>query len=104
MIGDSVTTIPDNGIQNLQFVDPITGENRTCSNPCPLSTDSSVLYQDFLFPNPLAITGVQIKLSGFTGSSAGLHMLQLLSSGAFASSVDDNNGISCFAPNPSNTT
>ncbi|KAJ2913249.1 hypothetical protein MD484_g7161, partial [Candolleomyces efflorescens] len=100
----SVTTIPDNGIQNLQFVDPITGENRTCSNPCPLSTDSSVLYQDFLFPNPLAITGVQIKLSGFTGSSAGLHMLQLLSSGAFASSVDDNNGISCFAPNPSNTT
>lgn len=31
-------------------------------------------------------------------------MLQLLSSGAFASSVDENNRISCFAPNPSNTT
>ncbi|KAG6862277.1 hypothetical protein C0995_015974 [Termitomyces sp. Mi166 len=50
------------------------------------------------------ITGVQIKLSDFTGSSAGLHILQLLSSGAFASSVDSNNEMSCFAPNPSNTT
>ncbi|EAU91377.1 hypothetical protein CC1G_07412 [Coprinopsis cinerea okayama7 len=99
-----VTTIPDNGPQELRYLDPATGENRTCTDPCPLSTDSSVLYQDFLFSNPLAITGVEITLSGFRGQSAGLHMLQLLSSGAFASSIDDNNRISCYAPNPSNTT
>jgi hypothetical protein len=30
--------------------------------------------------------------------------MQLLSSGAFASSVEENNGRSCFAPNPSNST
>ncbi|KAJ3498538.1 hypothetical protein NMY22_g19593 [Coprinellus aureogranulatus] len=100
----SVTTIPDNGVQSLQYVDPTTGENRTCSSNCPLSTDSSVPFQDFLFSGPQAITGVQIKLNGFTGASAGLHYLQLLSSGAFASSVEENNGRSCFAPNPSNST
>jgi hypothetical protein len=69
-----------------------------------LGTDSKVLYQDFLFDDTLTITGILIKLSRFTGAAPGLHLLQLLSSGAFASSVDSNNGQSCFAPNPSNTT
>lgn len=104
MLCPSVTTIPDNQVRTLTYVDPSTGQNQTCSDPCPLSTDSSLLYQDFLFDSTVAITGVQIKLSGFTGRSPGLHILQLLSSGAFASSVDTNNGRSCFAPNPSNTT
>ena len=76
----------------------------TCTNPCPLSTDPTILYQDFLFDGPIAITGVQIQISQFTGSSAGLHILQLLSSGAFASSITADNAQSCFAPNPSNST
>ncbi|KDR75421.1 hypothetical protein GALMADRAFT_249474 [Galerina marginata CBS 339.88] len=102
--GFSVTTIPDNNVRTLKFLDPTTGQNQTCTDPCPLSTDSSVLYQDFLFDSPLDITGVQIKLSQFTGTAPGLHILQLLSTGAFASSVDTNNTLSCFAPNPSNST
>ncbi|KAG5334904.1 hypothetical protein C0989_002667 [Termitomyces sp. Mn162] len=85
--GFSVTTIPDNNLQILSYRDPVTGQT-----------------QNFLFDNTQNITGVQIKLSRFTGTAAGLHILQLLSSGAFASSVDSNNGLSCFAPNPSNTT
>jgi len=100
----SVTTLPDNAVRELHFVDPTTGINNTCTNPCPLSVDSSILYQDFLFDEPLAITGIQVTLSQFTGSSPGLHILQILSSGAFASSIDTNNLESCFAPNPSNTT
>ncbi|GLB37220.1 putative cortical protein marker for cell polarity [Lyophyllum shimeji] len=102
--GFSVTTIPDNKVQTLHYRDPITGQTQTCSDPCPLSTDSSLLYQDFLFENTLTITGVQLKLSEFVGTAPGLHILQLLSSGAFASSVDSNNAASCFAPNPSNST
>ncbi|RDB25199.1 Polarized growth protein rax2 [Hypsizygus marmoreus] len=102
--GFSVTTIPDNKVQTLHYRDPTTGQTQTCSNPCPLSTDSSLLYQDFLFDNTLTITGVQMRLSEFSGAAPGLHLLQLLSSGAFASSVDSNNRASCFAPNPSNTT
>ena len=88
----------------MKYVDPATGQNQTCTNPCPLSTDPTILYQDFLFDGPIAITGVQIQISQFIGSSAGLHILQLLSSGAFASSIDANNTQSCFAPNPSNST
>lgn len=101
--GFSVTTIPDNTVQTLHYVNPQNGQNQTCSGTCPLLTDSSILYQDFLFDGPLNITGVQISLSEWQGAGPGLHMLQLLSSGAFASAVGGQNGASCFAPNPSNT-
>lgn len=98
----SVTSIPDNTVQTLSYVNPSTGQNMTCTNACPLSTDSSILYQDFIFTAPVTLTGIQITLSGWTGEAPGLHMLQLLSSGAFASS--NGNMKSCFSPNPSNTT
>ncbi|KAF8554722.1 hypothetical protein OG21DRAFT_1439806 [Imleria badia] len=100
----SVTSIPDNTVQSLTYVDPSTGQNLTCTSNCPLSTDASILYQDFLFTTPVSLTGVQITLSGWKGTALGLHMLQLLSSGAFASAIDSQNTQSCFAPNPSNVT
>ncbi|KAH0827774.1 hypothetical protein J3R83DRAFT_3392 [Lanmaoa asiatica] len=81
----SITSIPDNTVQSLTYVDPSTGQNMTCTSNCPLSTDVSILYQDFLFTTPVSLTGVQITLSKWTGTAPGLHMLQLLSSGAFAS-------------------
>ena len=99
----SVTTIPDNAVQELHFVDPATGQNQTCTTNCPLSTNSSVLYQDFTFNNPVNITGVQVTLSQWQGAGPGLHIFQLLSSGAFASAIASGNGLSCFAPVPSNT-
>ncbi|KAG2145943.1 cortical protein marker for cell polarity-domain-containing protein [Suillus bovinus] len=98
----SVTSIPDNTVQTLSYVNPSTGQNMTCTATCPLSTDSSILYQDFIFTVPVTLTGIQITLSGWIGEAPGLHMLQLLSSGAFASS--NGNLQSCFSPNPSNIT
>jgi hypothetical protein len=98
-----VTSIPDNAIQPLTYVDPTTGQNQSCTNNCPLSTDSSILYQDFLFTNALSLTGVQINLFGWVGAGPGLHLLQLLSSGAFASAVSNDNIQSCFAPVSSRT-
>ncbi|KAG7446426.1 uncharacterized protein BT62DRAFT_931867 [Guyanagaster necrorhizus] len=103
--GFSVTTIPDNTVQTLRYLDPTTNENVTCIDPCSLSTNSSLLYQDFLFEdNSLSITGVEVKLSEWTGNGPGLHIFQLLSSGAFASAVDSENSQSCYAPNASNAT
>ncbi|KAJ7072485.1 cortical protein marker for cell polarity-domain-containing protein [Mycena amicta] len=96
--GFFVTTLPDNTVQPLKYLDPTTNQNKTCTNPCPLLTDSSILYQDFLFNDPSSITGSS------WGKAQGLHILQLLSSGAFASAVDSENGPSCFAPSASNTT
>lgn len=98
-----MTTIPDNAVQTLHFTDPHTGANNTCTDPCPLLTDPNVPYQDFLFDGPLDITGFQLSLSQWTGAAPGLHLLQLLSSGSFASSIGSDNGVSCFAPAPSNT-
>lgn len=101
----SVTTIPDNAVRELQYIDPSTGKNQTCTNPCPLLTDSSIPYQDFLFTDSsLDITGFQLTLSEWQGAGPGLHILQLLSSGAFASSITSNNAESCFAPSASNAT
>ena len=100
----SLTTIPDNTVQTLTYVDPSTGSNQTCAENCPLLTDPTVLYQDFLFQNSLAITGFQLKLSQWRGAGPGLHILQLLSSGAFASAVDTQNSKSCYAPVASNST
>ena len=97
----SLTTIPDNTVQTLRYVDPTTGANQTCSDPCPLLTDPTIPYQDFLFDSAHDITGFQLTLSEWTGAGSGLHILQLLSSGAFATSIDSDNGVSCFAPNPS---
>ena len=97
----SLTSIPDNTVQTLTFVDPATGLNQSCSDPCPLQTNASNLYQDFLFASDVALTGFQLKLTEFTGASSGLHLLQLLSSGAFASAVANRNNASCFAPNAS---
>ncbi|VDB95910.1 unnamed protein product [Peniophora sp. CBMAI 1063] len=100
----SVTTIPDNAVRTLTYLDPATQQNKTCTDACPLGTDSSVLYQDFVFADgQLGITGVQVKLSQWTGAGPGLHIFQLLSSGAFASAVASQNGASCFAPAASNT-
>lgn len=100
----SLTTIPDNTVQTLTYIDPSTGNNLTCTENCPLLTNSSILYQDFLFQQSVAITGFQLKLSQWLGAGPGLHILQLLSSGAFASAVDNQNSKSCFAPVPSNST
>lgn len=100
----SLATIPDNAVRTLRYVDPSTNETETCTENCPLLTDSSIPYQDFLFDNAQNITGVQVTLTQWKGAGPGLHLFQLLSSGAFASAVEDQNGLSCFAPAPSNTT
>lgn len=88
----------------MTYINPSNGGNQTCTENCPLLTNPSVLYQDFLFQEPVAITGFQLKLSEWLGDGPGLHILQLLSSGAFASAVDTENSKSCFAPVPSNST
>ena len=102
-LATSVTTIPDNTVQTLTYVDPTDNTNKTCSATCPLLTDSNILYQDFLFNSVEDITGFQLTLSEWQGDGPGLHLLQLLSSGAFASAVPSQNLQSCFAPVASNT-
>ena len=55
----------------------------TCTTACPLLSDPSVPYQDFLFSDSATLTGVQITLLEWNGASSGLHLLQLLSDGGY---------------------
>ncbi|KAH9935400.1 cortical protein marker for cell polarity-domain-containing protein [Fomitopsis serialis] len=100
----TLTTIPDNTVQTLSYLDPTTGQNQTCNDACPLLSNSSILYQDFLFTSSLDITGFQLQLTEWQGAGAGLHLMQLLSSGAYASAIASNNTQSCYAPGSSNVT
>ena len=75
-----VTSIPDNDVLALTYNKPGTNETEQCSNSCPLSTDPTVAYQDFLFNSP-TITGLEIVLTDWVGAGSGLHLLQLLSDG-----------------------
>ncbi|KIJ49491.1 hypothetical protein M422DRAFT_27856 [Sphaerobolus stellatus SS14] len=102
----TAVTIPDNTPLTFNYVDPATLRNLTCSTSCPLGTNSSVLYQDFLFGGIAAskaqsLTGIQVTLTQWQGAGAGLHIFQLLSSGAFGSAVDSVNQPSCFSPSSS---
>ncbi|KAL1412855.1 hypothetical protein Q8F55_000604 [Vanrija albida] len=91
----TLTTLPDNTVVPLTYTDPATGQNQTCTSSCPLSTNSSVHAQDFLFEGgSRELTGLQFTLDGHQGSQAALDYIQLLSDGAYASAVEsDNTGL-----------
>ncbi|KAH7108308.1 cortical protein marker for cell polarity-domain-containing protein [Auriculariales sp. MPI-PUGE-AT-0066] len=87
----SAKSLPDNANLTLRYVDPTTGEEKTCSDECPLVSDKGVPYQDFLYADgPRENTGVQITLRAFDEL--------LLSDGAYASADPADNGKSCYAP------
>ncbi|KAG9120020.1 hypothetical protein FRC07_004660, partial [Ceratobasidium sp. 392] len=97
----TLTTIPNNQILTLSYNDPTTSQTQTCTDSCPLAPSSAALYQDFLFDAPQQITGFQLRLNQWSGDGPGLHILQLLSSGAFAGAIEGQNNASCFAPGAS---
>lgn len=77
-----ITSLPDNTQLNMTYVDPKTGKNATCWEHCPLSSDSSVGAQDFVFTDGTrSLTGLQLQLKEWTGDGPGLSGLQLLSDG-----------------------
>ncbi|KZO95530.1 hypothetical protein CALVIDRAFT_499824 [Calocera viscosa TUFC12733] len=102
----TVTTLPNNQVLPLSYVDPVTNTTQNCTATCPLLTNSSIPYQDFIFSSTpsVTITGFQVTLNSWTGAGAGLHLLQLLSEGSFASFVPSLDTASCFSPGPTTVT
>ncbi|KAG8929683.1 hypothetical protein FRC02_005233 [Tulasnella sp. 418] len=93
-----ITAIPDNDVVSLTYIDPATKQNVTCSDPCPILHDPAIPYQDFLLTTPRVITGFQVTINEWFGAGSGLHLLQLLSDGAFATAINGDNSPSCYAP------
>ncbi|BGP40759.1 hypothetical protein JCM10449v2_004724 [Rhodotorula kratochvilovae] len=96
----SVVSIPDNQVLELSYASDLSDPSSplaTCSDDCPLAHNASVPYQDFLFPEGTSLTGIQLNIFGWYGAGGGLHLLQLLSDGAYAYAAQSNNNSPCTA-------
>ncbi|GAA6032659.1 hypothetical protein JCM8097_004866 [Rhodosporidiobolus ruineniae] len=96
----SVVSLPDDQVLELTYnSDPSDPSSPllTCTSSCPLAHNSSLPYQDFLFPEGTTLTGIQLNILGWYGAGGGLHLLQLLSSGSYAYAVESNNVSPCSA-------
>lgn len=75
------TALPDNGIMNLTYSDPETGEKAACDALCSLSDNPDEEYQDFHFVNRVGMNGFQLDISDWYGDGGGLSGIQLLQDG-----------------------
>ncbi|KAK0535657.1 hypothetical protein OC842_002241 [Tilletia horrida] len=100
--GFSVVSLPDNQVLELVYKNPATGANVTCSDDCILSHREGLVYQDFLISpaqgGSKVLTGIQLRVNSFYGEGAGLHILELLSDGAWTWANNALNRGRCSSP------
>lgn len=89
------TAKPINGIMNFTYIDPSSKQNLTCTSECPLTSNTSVTYQDFHFVNVIGMNGFRIDISDWYGSGGGLNGVELFQDDIFAYAVNDFNEPSC---------
>lgn len=89
------TANPINGIMNFTYTDPTSGQNASCSSECPLSSDSSIRFQDFQFVNVIGMNGFQIDISAFHGSGGGLDGIELFQNDIFSYAISTFNEPPC---------
>lgn len=103
----SITSLPDNQVLELLYLDPVSKKNVTCTTDCTLFHDPSIPYQDFLVTNATAnnapngtkvMSGFVLDAKTWYGASAGLHILEVLSDGAWAKAWDAYNRGTCDSP------
>lgn len=103
----SITSLPDNTVLELLYLDPETKKNVTCTTNCQLYHDPSVPYQDFLITEAAsnkgvnstkAMSGFILQASTWYGASAGLHLLEMLSDGGWARAYEAYNRGACDSP------
>ncbi|KAJ4249393.1 hypothetical protein NW762_012244 [Fusarium torreyae] len=84
---------PINGIMNLTYVDPDSGDNVTCTSECPLRDDDD--YQEFTFINRVGMNRFRIAISDWYGSGGGLEGIELFQSDIYAYAVSNFNEPKC---------
>ncbi|KAL2867133.1 putative cellular morphogenesis protein (Rax2) [Aspergillus lucknowensis] len=87
--------LPDNGIMNLTYTDPDTGDDLTCDQYCPLSDSSDEEYRDFRFVNDVGMKGFMLEVRDYYGAGAGLNGLELYTNDVYAYAVNDFNEPTC---------
>ncbi|KAE9381733.1 hypothetical protein N431DRAFT_12408 [Stipitochalara longipes BDJ] len=89
------TAFPIDGIMNFTYIDPATGQNASCTSECPLSSNSSIKYQDFHFVNVIGMNGFQIDISAWYGAGGGLDGIELFEDDIFSYAIDTFNEPTC---------
>lgn len=89
------TALPINGIMNFTYIDPSTNENLTCTSECPLSSNSSITFQDFHFVNVIGMNSFRIDISDWYGSGGGFDGIELFQDDIFTYAVADFNEPAC---------
>jgi len=81
---------------NFTYTDPSTGQTRACDATCPLSNDTTLLYQDFEFVNVIGMNGFTIFISDWYGDGGGLSGVELFQDDIVAYAVNTFNEPSCL--------
>lgn len=89
------TAQPINGIMNFTYIDPTTNQNLTCTSECPLTSNTSVTFQDFHFVNVIGMNSFTIDISDWFGSGGGLDGIELFQDDIFAYAINDFNEPAC---------
>ncbi|KAJ0167210.1 Polarized growth protein rax2 [Colletotrichum tanaceti] len=89
------TAFPLGGILNMTYLDPSTGQNASCTSECPLTSNTSVKFQDFHFVNLVGMNSFRIDISEFYGSGGGLNGIQLFEDDINSYAINDFNAPAC---------
>ncbi|KAH7272342.1 hypothetical protein MRS44_002846 [Fusarium solani] len=84
---------PIDGIMNLTYVDPDSGNNVTCTSECPLRNDAE--YQEFTFVNRVGMNKFRIAISEWYGNGGGLAGIELFQSDIYSYAVSAFNEPTC---------
>ncbi|RYP23067.1 hypothetical protein DL765_001322 [Monosporascus sp. GIB2] len=89
------TALPLNGIMNFTYIDPASGQNRSCTSECPLSDDPDVEFQDFQFVNQVGMNEFRLDISDWYGRGGGLNGIELFQDMIFTYAINDFNEPAC---------
>ncbi|OAX85177.1 hypothetical protein ACJ72_00444 [Emergomyces africanus] len=89
------TAVPDNGILNMTYTDPTTGDLMACDARCPLSNDPSEEFRDFKFVNVVGMNGFQLDISDWYGAGGGFDSVELFQDDIYTHAVDYFNEPTC---------
>ena len=90
-----LTALPLDGIMNLTYTDPATGDDAYCTSTCPLEHNSTNPYQDFTFVNTVGMNAFRIDISDWYGSGGGLDGIELFEDDIYAYADNNFNEPSC---------
>jgi hypothetical protein len=80
-------------VLNLNYID-VNGNNRSCSNPCPLPQDNST-YQDFYMVPSVGMGQFRIFITEWYGDGGGLAGIEMFQEDLYSFAVQDFNEPKC---------